>query len=212
MIKKPLIIAILTFTVLSGYTVAYASTGTFTIYPSHTHNGNRNWIIRQASPGNTIEESLTLENLSGRPQQISIELKEAREENGKFTPVNDGPYENIGNWIKLPGTLYTLAPYEKVKIPFELAVPDNTGPRGYDAAVFAVKKDINENGIDIVTQIGVRVYLDVVPGNSGLTDIFSAYGFKNSLFFLLSMAGVSASVLYYLINHFETKKHGQRQA
>ena len=212
MINKLLITGILVFTALCGNTAAYASTGTFTVYPSHTHNGNRNWIIRQSSPGATIEESLTLENLSDKTEQISIIVDEARAEKDKFIPLTDRPYENIGNWISLPQNSYSLAPHEKIKIPFTIAIPGQVGQRQYDAAIFAVKKEKGENGIVVVTQIGVRLYLDVTPAGTGFADVFNTSGFKNSFFFLLSLAGVAASVIYYLINHLETKNHEQRQA
>ena len=104
MIKNPLIIGIIVFTALSGAATAYASAGSFTVYPSHTHNGNRNWIIRSSAPGNTVEESLTLENLSYETQKLTIEVKEAREVNGNFTPITAQSYKKIGNWIRLPRT------------------------------------------------------------------------------------------------------------
>jgi hypothetical protein len=212
MMKKMLITGILIISAISGAVTAYASEGTFTVYPSHTHNGNRSWIIRQAAPGAEIQESLTLENLSDESQQISIQINEARTENDKFIPVTGQPYENIGNWIRLPQASYALAPREKMVIPFTISVPGTSDRQRYNAAIFAVKTEKNAGGVNIVTQIGVRIYLDVTPGNIGFSDVFNTYGFKNSFFFLLSMAGVFASVLYYLINHFETRKHARQQA
>lgn len=212
MIKKLLITGILIISAVSGAATAYASEGSFTVYPSHTHNGNRSWIIRQAAPGASVQESLTLENLSDKYQTISIEIKEARAENNNFIPITGQPYENIGNWINLPQTYYALAPGEKKIIPFTIAIPETSGEQKLNAAIFAVKKEKNAGGVNIVTQIGVRIYLDVTPGAAGYTDIFNSYGFKNSFFFLLSAAGLFASVLFYLINHFETRKHARQQA
>jgi len=209
--NKLLITGILIYSLLSGNLTAYAATGGFTVYPSRTHDGNKSWIITRAEPGKTAEESITLENLSDDIRQISIEVKEAKNENGKFTPV-DGPLENIGNWISVPQTSYLLEPRQKVTIPVSITVPAGIPNDNYNAAIFAVQKEKNANGLNIVTQIGVRVYLDVSGNGAGFISVFNSPAYKGSFFFILSLMGVSASLIYFLINFNETKKYGKRQA
>lgn len=209
--KKLLISGILIYSLLCGNLTAYASAGGFTVYPSRTHDGNKSWIITRAEPGNVVEESITLENLSDESRQISIEVKEAKTENGKFSPI-DGSFKNIGAWIAVPQNSYLLEPHQKVTIPVSIAVPARTPQDSYNAAIFAVQKEKNSDGLNIVTQIGVRIYLDVSNDGAGLISVFNSPAYKGSFFFILSLMGASASLIYFLINFIEIKKYGKRQA
>ena len=211
MANKTLITGILIYSLLCGNLTAYAAAGGFTAYPSRTHDGNKSWIITRAEPGKTAEESITLENLSDEIRQISLEVKEARTENGKFTPIS-GQFENIGNWISVPQDSYILEPHRKMIIPVSIAVPADTPDDSYNAAIFAVQKEKNDNGLNIVTRIGVRVYLNVSNDGAGFINIFNSPAYKGSFFFVLSLMGASASLVYFLINFIETRKYGKRQA
>ncbi len=209
---KILIIVAAVYAILAGNVLAYANTGDFTVYPSYTHNGSKSWIIRSSAPGSTVDEMLTLENLSADKQLITLNVKEAQTKDDKFIPLINEPYKNIGYWISLPQNSYLLSPHEKVKIPVKITIPDKTSVQQYTGVIFASKEDKTNANLNIITQIGVRVYLNVTADGAGFASIFNSPAYKSSFFFFLSLAGLSASIVYYLINHLETRKYEKKQA
>jgi len=207
MTKKLLITGSLIYSILLHAAPACAASGDFTIYPSYTHSGSKSWIIREAAPGSTATEYLTLENLSGENQEVQVNIKEAYAEKGKFITLENDSFENIGNWIGSPQNSYLLSPHEKIKIPVRMDIPEDAATGQYTAAVFAAqKKAVPGENLNIVTQIGTRIYLNVTHEGPGLASVIDAPEYKTSFFFILSLAGLLGSVAYYLINHHETGK------
>jgi hypothetical protein len=196
---------------LTGVTAACANTnGDFTIYPSYEHDGNKSWIIRDVSPNRVIEEYLTLENLSDRRLDINLFVREAKEENGKFIAATTPDFKDIGLWISTDALSYTLEPHRKITVPVTISIPAEAEQGQYVAAIFASKKDAAGPALNIVTQIGVRVYLSVVPSSYGFTDIFTAQGYKSSFLTWLSAFGLLASIFHYLITRGETKSYAKQ--
>jgi len=177
--------------------------GDFTIYPSYAHDGNRNWIITSAAPGSTVDESLVLENLSDRHQEINLLVRTASAKNGQFIAETSAPTDGAGTWITTDGDSYSLDPFQKITVPLEITVPRDAAQKQYTAAVFASKKDPAGQSLNIVTQIGVRVYLNVTPDAYLYTNVFTAPGYKNAFFLVISSLGLSGSILYYVISRKE---------
>lgn len=200
MMKRTLsTICLATVLSLTGGTLSLAySGGDFTIYPTYSHEGNKTWIIAKTAPGSQMTETVTLENLSAETQEITLLVREAKEENGQFKVNQAGDSRNIGAWITAEGNSYTLAPHQKIRIPLMISVPEDAKDGQYTAAVFASKTDSTGENLNIVTRIGVRIYLTVTPATHGYTDIFTAPGNKSSFFLYLSSLGLFASILYYM--------------
>lgn len=204
--KKLLTTCAILLAVITGATMSYADAGgDFTLYPSQTHNGNKNWIIRNAASGSVIEESLSLENLSDKRLEISLLVREAVEENGNFTTTDSHEFENIGSWINPEANSYTLEPHKKIDVPVMISIPADAEKGKYTAAIFASKKDAAGSSLNIVTQIGVRVYLTVSPAANGYANIFGTQEYGKFILLGLSALGLFASILNYLINSKEKK-------
>jgi hypothetical protein len=178
--------------------------GDFTIYPAHTHFGNRNWIIINAAPGTSTNEKLVLENLSKKQQEINLLVRGAKVENGKFIAEDLIPTDGAGTWIKPERANYNLNPLQKITIPVQITIPRDAEEKQYTAVIFAAKKDPAGPSLNIVTRIGVRIYLNVTTNAALYTNIFTAPEYKSAFFLAISSLGLIGSVLHYLINRKET--------
>jgi|WetSurMetagenome_2_1015567.scaffolds.fasta_scaffold217093_2 uncharacterized membrane protein len=207
---KSLKLALLIIFLFNWNTTAHAASGEFTIYPSYSHEGNKSWIIRNAHREETVNESVTLENLTGTAQHLSLSFREASQQNNDFLIYESTDYKNIGKWISLPQSSYTLEPEEKIKVPFEIAIPANTASGKYYGAVFAAKESPTENGVKVITRIGVRIYLDVKPQSYGLTSVLNDPGTRSTIFLAISAIGVIGSVFYNIIIYKENKKNAKK--
>jgi uncharacterized membrane protein len=212
--NKILKLTLVTLTLAFGALPMYAlAAGDFTIYPTYAHEGNKSWIITSAMQGDTVTEYVNLENLSGETQKISLNFKEASAQKDNFVIFENPDFRTMGNWISFNKEAYILAPGEKIKIPVEIQIPKNVKADKYYGAIFAVKEatDTNNKNIEIVTRIGVRIYLDVTPEINGFASVLQSGG-NQSLFFLwLSAFGLLASIIYNLILHGEHKAYAKKQ-
>ncbi len=210
--KLSLTISTLFFSLVLGGLIAHAAASDenkFTIHPTYTHQGNKNWIITKAQPEETITEFLTLENLSENTQHISLLAKEANNIDNNFKPIEKEAYKNIGTWIKLPQSSYTIEAHGKIKIPFTFTIPKNTKPQEYTGVIYAVKEQTNAQNIKVVTRLGVRIYLEVGTFNTLSTNIFNTTTYKNTLFFGLSLIGFLGALFYHAIILIEKRKYAK---
>ena len=154
--KKYLII----FLALIISNIAICNENTFTIYPQNPGTENKNWIKKSVNPGKEINEKLILENSSNEAISLKLEVREFTAEK-EFKIIESETYKNIGNWIKLNETRVSLEPGEKKVVKASISPPENTETKEYHAVILA-SEEKNDNGtINIVTRIGVRIYLNV---------------------------------------------------
>lgn len=199
------IIFITTF--LIGATSAYANEANFTVYPTYMHQDNKNWIIGSVQQGKDYNDLVTLENLTDKKQKIALTIREATNNNNEFNVVENETFKDIGHWIVLPQNYYNLGPKEKMKIPFQIKIPNDVPTGKYQAVIYAANEQSASSQLKIVTRIGVRIYLDVTAPNLFEANIFTSTNYKNNLFFILSLVGVISALGYNLIQHFENKKY-----
>lgn len=177
----------------------------FTAYPTYLHGDNKSWIIRQAEPGKSITDSVTVQNLTNKAITITLNVEEATEVNGTFT-LKETAATDLGLWTKLGTQSVELGPNEKKRIPVNIQIPSNAVEKStYLGSVLAVKESVNDQNIKIVTRIGVRIYLDIVPPGTLETNIFNATP-QNIFFFVFSLIGLLAAIFYNVIHYLE-KKH-----
>jgi len=211
--KKTLITIMSTlFLILTNIMPAIAQTGEFTIYPSFMHGDNKSWIIQNIEQSNNKTEYVTIENLTNKEETISLDLREATEENGSFLPMENHEYKNLGLWINLPETVITLSPYEKRKTPLTISIPKNADPNEYKATILASKTTKDDQNINITTRIGVRIYINVKPTSAIQTNIFNTTKYVDSVFFFLSLVGLFGAIMYNLIHYLENKQYANKKA
>lgn len=201
-ITKIIIASVLTSTLLPILTMATngikeektkdAPIGEFTIHPTYKHGDNLAWIVHTANPGSNFTDFVTLENLTDSQQQLSLRIHEA-EEKESFIIDESTEYQNLGNWISMPQTTYTLSPHETKKIELNFKIPKNIASKKYVGTILASKSKTNDQNIDIVTRIGVRIYLNINEKNLQ-TNIFTNTTHYDSLLFTLAIIGFVGAV------------------
>lgn len=210
------ICVITSISLLMGGTTALAqdTNGTFTVYPSYMHDGNSQWLLLNAAPGKQLKDYVTIENLTSQEQTVSLQARTANQTEKGFI-INENQTENdFTTWIKFEKTDYTLNPLQKIKVPFEINVPASAEIKEYSGAILGSQSVKNENGLNIVTRIGTRLYLNVVePAATGSTNIGSANIFSaQSIYFFLSLFALIGGSFYITINYLDQKKHENKNA
>jgi len=200
-------IGLVTLLALMGSTAAYAETGDFTVYPTYMHGDNKNWILLDAHQGTTHNDFITVENLTDEPQTIQLQVKEAKEENGTYLPIEDKEYEAVGLWTELSEKTLTLMPFEKRTVETTIKIPENAEKKEHMATILASKSETNAENIKITTRIGVRMYVSVDDNPLLQANIFNTPLYKNTFFFILSFIGVLATIFYNFIHYLENNKN-----
>jgi len=136
----------------------------FTTYPTNTVNHNQ-WIIKDINPGQTQQESITVKNLTDQNIVINLAVKETKGDKKNTQIIEQQPFQNIGNWIKLEQNSITLIPQEIRKIPFSISTPFNTKPGEYQGTILASYTSNTESAFQINTRIGNRIYLNVTKNH-----------------------------------------------
>ncbi|GEM_PF-1601003 len=169
----------------------------FTIHPSYAHGQNRQWMIETIPAGTTIQDFVTIENLSGRPQILSLLFREADSNNEKFVVQEKSAFKNLGLWTKIPDTKFLLAPSEKKKIPFEITIPKNAEQQSLSGVLYAIQENTGQ-GLKLVTRIGVRFHVRVAsPALAGAANAKStiAQNHRGAALLLLSLLTIIAWTL-----------------
>jgi uncharacterized membrane protein len=185
------------------------SGGIFTIYPTYKHQNQNSWLILEKNPGQTIQDSVTIENLTDETINLDLFVKEATK-NEDFIIIENEEFQNLGSWITLEKAAYELSPHQKKQIPVSINIPKDAKPQEYTGAIFASYSKINEQEIKITSRIGVRVYLTVTQDpfqNSDLdANIFNTNPAAAMIFMVLSLVGFSGSIFLNLITVNESNK------
>lgn len=158
---KTLITAFVFGIIFAGY-----STSALTVSPA---------ILEIAGdPGTTLTGTVRLFNEGDTTETFftSFENFEPSDESG--TPRFVGAENGLATWLSTTGTI-TLAPKERVEVPFTLNIPIDTDPGGYFAAIFFGTQPPSPEGgiVAIGGRLGVLTLLRVngdIPEDGGLLD------------------------------------------
>lgn len=133
-----------------------------------------------ADPGGTINDEFTLINEQDQDQTFftSIELFDAQGETG--TPNFKQSTEGIASWIKVQPQVLVKAG-EKVKVPYQIIVPQNADTGGHFAAIFlsTVPPSVGAGEVSVGAKIGMLVLLRVsgeVKEGGGLLSFMTKSG------------------------------------
>ncbi|MEK7557522.1 MAG: hypothetical protein AAB538_06075, partial [Patescibacteria group bacterium] len=134
-----------------------------------------------ADPGQTIRGEIELFNEQEETKTFyaSYENFESRGDSG--APYFIGAKNGLATWIQTDSN-FTLAPGERLQVPYTIAIPTSAKPGGYFAAIFFGSQPAQGTGGGEVTiggKIGVLVLLKVsgeVEESAGLVDFSSKDG------------------------------------
>lgn len=141
---------------------------------------DRAWFLNTVQSGQKVTRTAEIINDFDREATINLFAKDATQTlDGSFTFIeNDQPNTEVGSWISLSKTQVTLPAKSSTQVEFTITVPSNTQSGEYAGAI-AVQESTNPNadqqGVQLQTRIGARVYLTV---GSNLASGFEVKNFN----------------------------------
>lgn len=138
--------------------------------PMNSNKANlyeKNWFVYQAKAGQTIRDTILLQNKEKQETIVSLESKDVRIlEDGLYTIIGpDEENKQTGKWLNLDVNKITIPANNSSKASFEIKIPENTPDGEYAAGISAVEnissKEKNNNQANIVKRYGLRVYIAV---------------------------------------------------
>lgn len=165
--KRKAILLLVAIVLLAGITASYIS-----IHAQQENNGlsvhPSNFNIT-ANPGQTITNTVTLDNLTSDTVTIQAQLKNftARGEQGGVTLTQDDTTYALAKWITITPSTVTLSPHTSEKYTFTITTPYNAEPGGhFGSIVFATVPPPASKGVGaaLSQQVASLILLEI-PGN-----------------------------------------------
>ncbi len=131
----------------------------------------RSQFVYTLRPGTVLRDYVTVLNIGRKPVRLNLYTVDAYNvpEDGAFALRNpEEPKTGVGGWIRLGRqSRIKLAPGKGMRIPFEVAVPENAEPGDHAGAIVAansrLEKTKNKGDVtfDVRRRVGARMYLRV---------------------------------------------------
>jgi len=146
----------------------------FAVQPSGPDGpGSRDWFTYTLDPGAVFGDTVAISNLSDEPIRFVIYPTDAVSvvDVGGFAALKDTETPvDVGTWIQLAASEYTVPPGQRIDVPFSITVPEDAEPGDHAGAILAV--DADEGNVDpnaapdgitfnVRHRMGARVYVRV---------------------------------------------------
>lgn len=145
------------------------SPGSFAVQPSSDNGpGGRDFFIYTLKVGELYGDTVAISNLGTEPATFVIYATDAvNTSDGSFSLLREEEEPtDVGTWVELGATQWTVEPGTFVNIPFSIAVPDDAAAGDHVGAIVAQKIDDPDNpddgiGLDVRVRVGARIYVRV---------------------------------------------------
>lgn len=143
--------------------------GNLAVQPSGPHGpGGRDYFVYTLNGGEHLRDVVGVSNLGTTRATFAVYATDAlNSSDGSFNLLReeDKPKE-VGTWVRLGATQYTLDPQQRVDIPFEITIPTGATPGDHVGAIVAQRIPDPGNpeagiGIGLRVRVGARVYVRV---------------------------------------------------
>lgn len=137
----------------------------------------RSWFVYgDVKPGQVIHDKALVENTMKEPVTIVIYPVDVHvAEDGAYTPDGDESIPvDVGSWVKLDKGEVSLAPGERRLVDFTINVPKQVAIGDHTGGILIRRKvptkelqkdpvtgEMVETGVQIVTRVGVRIYVTI---------------------------------------------------
>jgi hypothetical protein len=146
-----------------------ADAGNFAVQPSGPNGpGGRDYFIYTLKTGQLFGDTVGISNLGKSTATFAVYATDARTTNdGSFSLMREEEKpKDVGTWVTLGATQYTLEPGKRVDIPFKLAIPADATPGDHVGAIVAQRIADPNNpstgiGLDVRVRLGARIYVRV---------------------------------------------------
>lgn len=179
--------------------------------PEDGVQGNRPDLTYVVDPGSTLEDSVTLYNMSNVPLSFRVYATDAtNNDEGAFDllPGSQTPTD-VGAWVTLPVENVTVPPGQQVTIPISISVPDGAAPGDHVGAILAssaaVSAGPDDKSVTLDRRTGTRLYLRV---NGPIVPELVVADVEMSYSPALSPLGGSAEVTYRVENRGNVRLSG----
>ncbi|GIF21985.1 hypothetical protein BJ973_002311 [Actinoplanes tereljensis] len=167
-VRSALVAALLLVPAVPAQAAPSDSAVRWSVQPSSAKGPDgRDYIIRKAAAGERISDYVGITNLTQRPLTFSVYGTDAyNTEDGSFAllPAAQQPTD-LGSWIALGATKYTVPANTRLDVPFALTVPADATPGdhagGVIASVSEEQTDASGRTVLVDRRVAARVYLTV---------------------------------------------------
>ncbi len=142
-----------------------ASNGSWSVYPTTLPGGTPRVVFSpQLTPGETVDDSVTVSNISASSLTFDLYAADAFNTPGGGLSLRRriDPIEGIGAWIRLAHSSVIVPSHASVAIPFVIVVPADATPGDHVGGIVAEEttgtpSSIGSVPINVVQAVGVRV-------------------------------------------------------
>lgn len=176
--KKSILVSILLFGFVSLFGLPYAQAieyGGLGIYPNESEVDEKNfltksWFIYILELGELKEAKVDVVNTSDSPVEVKVYPVDAvTTKDGAFAPEPESREKvDVGTWITLSESEFSLGPQETKTIDFTIQVPENAEVGDHAGTIIIQsnepKEKVEGSGLQISTRVGARIYI-TIPGD-----------------------------------------------
>ena len=146
-----------------------ADDGSFAVQPSGPSGpGGRDYFIYTLGAGEVFGDVVAVSNVGTETATFVIYATDAiNTSDGSFTLLREEEKPtDVGSWLELGATQYTVKPGERVDIPFSITVPADATPGDHAGAIAAQKVNdptLPDDGVslEVRLRVGARIYVRV---------------------------------------------------
>lgn len=180
--------------------------GSFAVQPSGPNGpGGRDYFVYTLKVGEVYQDTVAISNLGTETATFAIYATDAQNtSDGSFSLMREEESPtDVGSWVELGATQWTVEPGTRVDIPFAVTIPADVAPGDHVGAIVAQKVDDPDNpddgiGFDVRVRVGARLYVRVdgpVNPSLAIDDFAVSYSAPGTPF-----SGSDARVTYTITN------------
>ncbi|MCJ0906109.1 DUF916 domain-containing protein [Rhodococcus sp. ARC_M6] len=130
------------------------------------------YITDNVPPGKTITHQVRVTNNTGAPASLDVYAGSAKIVDSAFTPENRGVDTALTSWIALDKSELQLDDGQSEDVTVAIAVPADAPEVEQFGVIWASTQPASAPGdqVQVVSRVGVRVYLSVGEGNGPPSD------------------------------------------
>ena len=128
------------------------------------------YIVDHVPPGTTFTRRVEVTNDTGDTREIEFYPGPAQIRDDAWIPAEPGTESELTRWISADESVVTLAPRESREVSVAFDIPrDATAGERY-GVLWAATRSTEPGDIQMVSRVGIRVYLSVGQGGEPPTD------------------------------------------
>lgn len=129
----------------------------------------RVYVVDHVAPGTRFTRDVEVTNDTGRPRTIDVYPGPADIVDGTWTVGDAGEKSELTAWVSTGRDRLSLAAGESAVVPVTFDVPDTATEGERYGVVWASTAGDGDGQVQMVSRVGIRIYLSVGPGGEPTT-------------------------------------------